>query len=59
MESIKRYFRNALIGLATLILSSLSVDSVSTVKTQIDENRFSIYFSGVVYWTEIISFMTD
>jgi hypothetical protein len=38
MESIKRYFRNALIGLATLILSSLSVDSVSTVKTQIDES---------------------
>jgi len=38
MASIKRYFRNALIGLATLILSSLSVDSTSIVKTQIDES---------------------
>jgi hypothetical protein len=38
MASIERYFRNALIGLATLILSSLSVDSTSLVKTQIDES---------------------
>ena len=38
MASIRRYFRNTLIGLATLILSSLSVDSTSLVKTQIDES---------------------
>ena len=38
MASIKRYFRNALIGLATMILASLSVDVHSPNTTIVDEN---------------------
>ena len=37
MESIRRYFRNALIGLATAILTTLSVD-VHT-PTKVDDNN--------------------
>lgn len=37
MESIRRYFRNALIGLATMILASLSVDIHTP--TKVDDNN--------------------
>jgi len=37
MASIRRYFRNALIGLATMILASLSVDVHSP--NRVDDNN--------------------
>ena len=37
MESIRRYFRNALIGLATMILASLSVEIHTP--TRVDDNN--------------------
>ena len=37
MASIRKYFRNALIGLATMILASLSVDVHSP--TRVDDNN--------------------
>jgi len=41
MENIKRYFRNALIGLATMILASLAKEKLSETESVSDR-----YFNG-------------